>query len=187
MKTGLTGILIASAILLISCGGNENRQPTQKEIDEALLKQQLQEVQKPSMVQEKDNIDSYVKQHQLQMQTTGTGLRYQVLQANPKGRPIISTDIVTVHYKVNLLDGTECYSSKKKGPKTFKVDFDNIEDGIHEGIKLIREGEKAIFILPSHLAHGLTGDNDMIPPKSPVQYEIEVLAVKSPDPGKVVK
>ena len=77
-----------------------------------------------------------------------------------------------------MLDGKLCYSSDKNGPKTFKVDFDNVETGIHQGIKLMREGEKAIFILPSHLAHGLTGDNDKIPPKASVYYEVEVLSVR---------
>ena len=179
MKALITGIsLLFMGSLFTSCGPDKTKQPTEKIMDEALLKKQLQDVQTPSLVQEKDVIDSYVKQHQLQTQITGTGLRYQILKANPKGKQIISTDIVTVEYKVSLLDGTLCYSSKKKGPKTFKVDFDNVEDGIHEGIKLMHEGEKGIFILPSHLAHGLTGDNDMIPPKASVLYEIEVLSVK---------
>lgn len=170
-------VLLASSLLLASCGNN-NQEPAKQEINEALLKKQLQEVQKPSLVQEKDIIDSYVKQHQLQMQITGTGLRYQIIKTNPKGKPIVSMDIVTVKYKVSLLDGTVCYSSDTKGPKSFKVDFDNVEDGLHEGIKLLHDGEKALFLLPSHLAHGLTGDNNRIPPKSPVLYEIEVLSVK---------
>lgn len=177
MKVIINILGFLSLLNFISCGDKQH-EPTQKEINEALLKKQLQEVQKPSLVQEKDVIDSYIRQHQLQMQTTGTGLRYQITKENPKGKAIISTNIVTVNYKVYLLDGTLCYSSEKKGPKTFKVDFDNIENGIHEGIKLLHEGEKAIFILPSHLAHGLTGDNDMIPPKASVLYEIEVLSVK---------
>jgi FKBP-type peptidyl-prolyl cis-trans isomerase len=170
-------ILLSSCILLGSCGDNQE-EPEAKLIDEAKLKQQLQDVQKPSLVQEKDIIDSYVKQHQLDMQVTQTGLRYLILKTNPKGKAIQTMDIVTVKYEVSLLDGTVCYSSDKKGPKSFKVDFDNVEDGLHEGIKLLHDGEKAVFILPSHLAHGLTGDNDKIPPKSPVLYEIEVLSVK---------
>ncbi|MDP2388585.1 MAG: FKBP-type peptidyl-prolyl cis-trans isomerase [Bacteroidota bacterium] len=163
---------------VISCGDGREQQPPHKvEFDEAKAKQQLMNVQKPSLVMENDNIESYIKQHQLQMQVTGTGLRYQIIKANPKGKAIISTNIVKVKYKVVLLDGTLCYSSDKNGPKTFKVDFDNVETGIHQGIKLLHEGEKAIFILPSHLAHGLTGDDDMIPPKASVYYEVEVMSV----------
>lgn len=165
--------------VFISCGDGREKQTLHKlEIDEAKAKEQLMNVQKPALVMEDDNIESYIKQHQLQMQVTGSGLRYQIIKANPKGKAIISTNVVKVKYKVSLLDGTLCYSSDKNGPKTFKVDFDNVETGIHQGIKLMREGEKAIFILPSHLAHGLTGDDDKIPAKASVYYEVEVMTVK---------
>ena len=179
MKRNLIYVLPVLALLLFSCGGNQEESVQyKKEIDAAKAKDQLIKVQMPSQVMEKDNIDFYIKQHHLDMQTTGTGLRYQIIKENKKGKPVVSTNVVKVKYKVMLLDGTLCYSSDKNGPKTFKVDYDNVEDGIHQGVKLMREGEKAIFILPSHLAHGLTGDNDMIPPKASVYYEVEVLSVK---------
>ena len=171
-------LIFSMGIVFVACGdGREKQQPHKVEIDEVKAREQLMKVQKPSLVMENDNIESYIKQHQLQMQMTGTGLRYQIIKENPKGKAIISTNIVKVQYKVLLLDGTLCYSSDKNGPKTFKVDFDNVETGIHQGIKLMREGEKAIFILPSHLAHGLTGDDDKIPAKASVYYEVEVMSV----------
>jgi FKBP-type peptidyl-prolyl cis-trans isomerase len=77
---------------------------------------------------------------------------------------------------VSLLDGTLCYTSDKTGPKKIKIDMGNVESGLHQGLKLMKVGEKAIFILPPHLAHGLTGDNNLIPPKASVFYEIEVTA-----------
>jgi len=175
MKTGFVYITLASAILF-SCGPKEVEENNQKYIDANELKKQLEAVQKPSIVMENDNIESYIKQHQLQMQTTGTGLRYAIVKENAKGKQLLSMDEVTVKYKVMLLDGTLCYSSEKTGPKKVKIDMDNVEDGVHQGLKLMKEGEKAIFILPSHLAHGLTGDNDLIPPKASVYYEIEVLS-----------
>jgi FKBP-type peptidyl-prolyl cis-trans isomerase len=41
-------------------------------------------------------------------------------------------------------------------------------------------GDKMRFILPSHLAHGLTGDQSKIPPLSSVVYEIELLELTDP-------
>jgi FKBP-type peptidyl-prolyl cis-trans isomerase FkpA len=171
--------LSLALFFVVSCGNPKKQEEVlHQEFDEAKAREQLLNVQKPSLVMEQDIIESYIKQHQLQMQMTGTGLRYQIVKANPKGKAIISTNIVKVKYKVLLLDGTLCYSSDKNGPKTFKVDFDNVETGIHQGIKLLHEGEKAVFILPSHLAHGLTGDDNMIPPKASVYYEVEVMSVR---------
>lgn len=173
MKISFIYITLAS-VLLFSCGPKEVEEDNQKYIDANELKKQLEEVQKPSMVMENDIIESYIKQHQLQMQTTGSGLRYAIVKENAKGKPLLSMDEITVKYKVSLLDGTLCYSSEKTGPKKIKIDMDNVESGLHQGLKLMKVGEKAIFILPSHLAHGLTGDNNLIPPKASVYYEIEV-------------
>lgn len=176
MKTGFIYISLVTS-LLFSCGPKEAEQSNEKYIDANELKKQLEEVQKPSIVMENDNIESYIKQHQLQMQTTGTGLRYAIVKENVKGRQLVTMDEITIKYKVSLLDGTLCYSSDNTGPKKIKIDMDNVESGLHQGLKLMKEGEKAIFILPSHLAHGLTGDNNLIPPKASVFYEIEVLSV----------
>ena len=164
--------------LFFSCG---NKTPdTQKiYIDENKLKKRIEEVQKPALVMENDQINDYIRQHGLNMQTSGAGLRYQILKGNPKGKIIQTQDIVQVKYKISLLDGTLCYSSDKKGPKEFIVDHDAVETGLHQGIKLLHEGESAVFILPSHLAHGLVGDNNKIPPKAAVVYTIEVIDVKT--------
>ncbi len=58
------------------------------------------------------------------------------------------------------------------------VGKDNIESGLHEGILYLHVGDEATFILPSHLAHGLLGDNKRIPPKASVLYEIKLLSLK---------
>ena len=168
--------MIFCTLYLVSCD-----QPHQKkiiEIDGKKLKEDIIKVNKPVVVMEQDEINAYIKSHGYNMQSTGTGLRYFLISQNPKGKKIEAKNIVTVNYKVWLLDGTLCYSSDKKGPKTFAVGADNVESGVHEGVKLMREGEKALFILPAHLAFNLIGDRDKIPPKSAVVYEIEVLEVK---------
>jgi FKBP-type peptidyl-prolyl cis-trans isomerase len=83
-----------------------------------------------------------------------------------------------VNYKITLLDGKLCYSSDSTGAKVFMIGKDNVESGLHEGIQLLHVGDKAIFILPSHLAHGLLGDEDKIPPHSAVIYDIELLGIR---------
>ncbi|HTA60983.1 MAG TPA: FKBP-type peptidyl-prolyl cis-trans isomerase, partial [Bacteroidia bacterium] len=83
-----------------------------------------------------------------------------------------------VNYKVSLLDGTLCYSSETKGSKEFLVGADKVESGIHEGVQLMHLHDKALFILPAHLAFGLVGDRDKIPPKVAVVYTIEVISVQ---------
>jgi FKBP-type peptidyl-prolyl cis-trans isomerase len=54
-----------------------------------------------------------------------------------------------------------------------------VESGLEEGILLLREGDKAKFILPPHLAHGLLGDDNKIPARSIIVYDLELLSLEN--------
>jgi len=171
-----TAVIVMLLATLISCDGK----PKQKQVavDSKKLKENIVNVNKPAVVMEQDEINAWIKAHGYVMQSTGTGLRYMITKENKKGKEIKLKSEVRINYKIKLLDGTLCYSSDDKGPRIFAVGADNIESGVHEAVQLMREGEKAILVLPSHLAFGLIGDRDKIPPKTAVVYEIEVLEVR---------
>jgi FKBP-type peptidyl-prolyl cis-trans isomerase len=86
-------------------------------------------------------------------------------------------DYASIVYKVELLDGTLCYEAKKDKPGVFKIGQDAVETGIHEVVLLMRVGDKARVVLPSHLAFGLTGDSSKVPKSSPLVYDIELIAL----------
>ncbi len=169
-------LCIVHCTLYISCTDKPKQKPIV--IDYAKLKEDIIQVNKPAVVMENDEINAYVKAHNYNIQTTGTGLRYLFIKENPKEKKIENGNRIKVKYKVSLLDGTVCYTSGKKGPKEFTVGADNVESGIHEGVQLMHLHDKAIFILPAHLAFGLIGDRDKIPPKVAVVYEVEVISVQ---------
>jgi len=81
----------------------------------------------------------------------------------------------TIRYEVRLINGNLCYSSAQQGPKEFTIGHSGIEVGTEEGILLMHVGDRAKFIVPSHLAFGLLGDQDKIPPQSTLIYDIELL------------
>ena len=107
---------------------------------------------------------------------TPSGLRYMLMKAG-KGPLAKTGQNAKVAYKIFLLDGTLCYSAEKDSAKEFLIGRDYVESGIHEGIQLMHVGDKMRFVLPSHLAHGLTGDQTKIPPLSSVIYEVELLGL----------
>ena len=125
---------------------------------------------------ESDQIDSYVKRQKLDVVKTQTGLRYQIYD-DKEGENIKTGKNAVVKYTVRLLNGTECYSTKNK-PEVFTVGKDNVESGLHEGIQYMSVGDRAIIIIPSHLAHGLAGDLNKIPFRSTIVYDIELVAIK---------
>jgi FKBP-type peptidyl-prolyl cis-trans isomerase len=67
-----------------------------------------------------------------------------------------------------------CYTSGNLGEKKFSVSQGGVESGLEEGILMLRVGDKARFIMPPHLAHGLLGDQKKIPPRAIIVYEVEI-------------
>lgn len=111
------------------------------------------------------------------MTKTGTGLRYFIYEKSENNDTARVDDQVLVDFTIELLDGTVCYTSQENGPEGFTVEKADIEAGLHEGVQQMCTGDRAKFILPSHMAHGLIGDEDKIPPLSAVIYDILLIEI----------
>jgi len=142
------------------------------------VKDQFVKANQQVVIKESDEMDYYQKSHEMPFVKTNSGIRYYVYSPSAKGDSIKTDDIIKINYKVSLLNGTECYSSKTDGPKEFVVGMENIEDGLHKAVLYLKSGDKAKILIPSHLAHGLLGDSKKIPPMSPIIYDIEIISVK---------
>ncbi|MDX1350162.1 MAG: FKBP-type peptidyl-prolyl cis-trans isomerase [Putridiphycobacter sp.] len=130
--------------------------------------------------EETEAIEAYLSRRpDWKMKETGTGLQYFIYEKTEGIKPQVG-DIVWVNFSVSLLNNKICYTSKRGDPESFMIEKSDIESGIHEGVQLMSEGEKAKFILPSHIAHGLIGDLDQIPPLETVIYDIELLKIDRP-------
>ena len=109
---------------------------------------------------------------------TESGLRYKVVQ-NGDGKQANKGDMVSVHYKGQLLDGTVFDSSyKRKQPIDFNVGIGQVISGWDEGIQLLKVGDKARFVIPSNLAYGSQGAGGVIPPDAPLIFDVELMNVK---------
>jgi len=127
---------------------------------------------------EKLNILMYLENRKsLKMKQTGSGLYYHVYQTTT-GDSAKAGMLAGVHYVITFLNGDTCYYTPKDELVNFKIDKSEIESGVQEGVKKMRLGEKALFIIPSHLAHGVTGDQNKIPPLTPIVVDIELVSLK---------
>ncbi len=111
------------------------------------------------------------------VQTTASGLQYKV-ETEGTGKSPAATDVVKVHYKGTLLDGTEFDSSyKRNAPAEFPLN--RVIPGWTEGVQLMKEGGKTTFYIPSALAYGERGTpGGPIGPNETLVFEIELLEVK---------
>ena len=177
IKNSSLCLLMSLPVFFIGCK-TSNEQEDKNEFNHEKVKQQFVKANQQVVVKENDEMDYYQKSHQMSFVKTTSGIRYYVYKASAKGDAIKNDDIIKINYTVSLLDGTECYTSKTDGAKEFTVGMENIEDGIHKAVLFLKSGDKALVLIPSHLAHGLLGDSKKIPPQSPILYDIEILSVK---------
>lgn len=109
---------------------------------------------------------------------TTTGLRFQIIQQGD-GDKAEKGKTVSVHYKGQLADGTVFDSSYKRNePIDFVLGTGQVIAGWDEGVALLKIGDKARFVIPSHLAYGSAGAGGVIPPNATLIFDVELMAVK---------
>jgi FK506-binding protein 1 len=84
---------------------------------------------------------------------------------------------VVVHYTGSLKDGTIWDSSRDRGkPFKFKLGADQVIPGLDQGVAQLSLGERAKMTIPSHLAYGDKGFPGLIPPRSDLIFDIELIS-----------
>ncbi len=127
------------------------------------------------------NINKYVKKNYLVVNIdTMTGIRSQFYKTMPDtAKKIVDGSVVQFHFIGKLMDGTEFYNTYTLGKtQTIRVSRSFQPTGMYEMLTRMREGEKAVFILPYDLAYGAKGMEGMIPPYSTLVYELNILKVE---------
>ncbi|NIP72710.1 MAG: FKBP-type peptidyl-prolyl cis-trans isomerase [Gammaproteobacteria bacterium] len=110
------------------------------------------------------------------VQELPSGLQYEVMQEGTGDTPK-ADDMVEVHYRGTLLDGTEFDSSYSRGKPT-TLPLSGVIKGWQEALRHMREGAKWKLFIPPELAYGERGAGENIGPNETLVFEVELLSVK---------
>ena len=168
----ISKFIFIGVVMLQSCQGCRNESP-QKHVDYAHLEERLIQENIGRVAREQEVINGYINKNGWPMSETRTGLRYWLME-DKEGVLAEPGQMAVVNFNIELLDGTKCYSSEENGPFAFRVAEDQVETGLHEGIQMMSQGDVARFIIPSHLAWGITGDHLKIPSNATLVYDVEL-------------
>lgn len=109
---------------------------------------------------------------------TESGLRYKMIQKGD-GIKAEKGKTVSVHYEGSLTNGEVFDSSYKRNqPIDFQLGVGQVISGWDEGISLLKVGDKARFVIPSHLGYGSAGAGGVIPPNATLVFDVELMGVK---------
>lgn len=166
--------MLALLIVLPACRQSTPPPPPQKKKN---YEKPLIEANKHVVKTERQHIDDFLRRYKWDMQETGSGLLYMVYEEG-NGEKAVKGKTAFLNYSLRLITGDVVYSSDQDGLMQFIIGKANVISGLEEGILLLNVGDKAKFIIPSHLAYGLLGDDDKIPGKATLIYDIEFIELK---------
>jgi FKBP-type peptidyl-prolyl cis-trans isomerase len=145
---------------------------------DAALKAEELKAEKENAMKENEVIAKYIADKQITPSKSSSGLMY-IISEPGAGEQAQAGKTVKVHYTGRLLDGTKFDSSLDRNePIEFKLGQGMVIKGWDEGIALLKVGGKALLIIPSDLAYGSRGAGGVIPPFSPLTFEVELVSVQ---------
>jgi len=171
--------VLVALLLLMMLGSSCSDQPQTSNSTRHLgmMSDSLVNYNRGVVLTEDQQIEDFVTRYGWKMNKTGTGLRYLIFKEG-HGEKTKKGKVAVIRYTLRLLNGNLCYSSDKDGLKEFKIGYGGVESGVEEGILLMHVGDRAKFIVPSHLAFGLLGDQNKIPQHATLVYDIELVKIK---------
>ena len=172
MKVFCKYLILMLLLVLFSCDEKKPNQP--QPITKQEMKNSMEKANRYLLNEEEEDIENYVKRHELTMTSTGTGLRYQILKQGSE-KKIDKGEQVTLEYELHSIAGDLIYSSENDGIKRFVVGEGGVESGLDEAMTYLHRGDVVKLIIPFHLAYGLHGDDNRIPEYATLVYTIKII------------
>ena len=151
------------------------RTPEEHEKDMFAEKEKLEQGE----FEEKKILEKYLSDSNITAQLIGNGMYYIKLHEG-KGLTPDSGTVALLNYRGSFLNG-RCFDFfYESQPFEYMIgQEEQLIKGLELGVRRMHEGEKAKFIIPSHLAFGSSGSSiGIVPPFTTVIYEVELLKVQ---------
>lgn len=129
-------------------------------------------------------INNFLEERNIVAEPTLSGMYYIEMVEGIGDFPVTS-DTLDVFYKGMFLDGRVFESNYGGNPFTFPLGEGRVIQGWDEGLTYMKQGGKALLIIPSYLAYGTYGQG-AIPGNTPLLFEIELVSF-IPGPNHGVK
>jgi len=147
-----------------------------------LLHVELVKVIEDPVLDEYENTIKYLEENQYSTDTTESGIYYvSVVEGN--GDSVSIDDVLTINVKASLLDGRVLSNLKNQ---EFQINSYNSEGtmGLLAGLKYMKVGETAKFIVPYYYGFGPLGRSQYdgynripIPPYSTIVYDVSLISL----------
>ena len=138
-------------------------------------------VNKARLEKEEGQMNNYITSHGLEVRKTKSGV-YIAEKKEGTGTAAVAKKMISINYIGRFLDDTvfeSTYKEEKYGrPVSVIVGNQQVIRGWEETFLEMKAGGHYVLLVPSHMAFGTRGRGDIVPPNTPLVFEIKVLSVK---------
>ncbi|ARK10594.2 FKBP-type peptidyl-prolyl cis-trans isomerase [Fibrella sp. ES10-3-2-2] len=135
-----------------------------------------------NFVKDTTAISAYAKAQGLAVMDALYGVKYVITQANPTGKLPVQADELEFNYTISKLDGTVIDVAARDTSIFFPFGLNAMLPGLEAGFSKVREGEKAIFLIPSYAAFGTEeAVGGKLPANTPVRFDVTLKRARSED------
>lgn len=169
-------LLVSICMMLISCE-KKVQMPSNKHILVDSSSADMVKLNKLLFDVEQEEIKSFVSESKLDFKETKLGVWYAILETG-NGPEVRKNDAIVIDYIVKTLHGELCYDYTMTKQQKMVVGKSQREHGFNDALTLLREGDKAVFVVPSNLCFGMLGDANKVPPRTALVYTINAIKIK---------
>lgn len=125
---------------------------------------------------ESASIASFCRSNGINYTIDTNDIYYQVLDPGTGSRPKMSS-VITATYKTSLLSGQIIDTSHLTTPVVLPLS--QFIEGLRIAIPYIQKGGHIKMVIPSFLAYGCTGIDNLVPGNSPLYYDFLLLDISN--------
>jgi FKBP-type peptidyl-prolyl cis-trans isomerase len=155
-------VLLAAMLFFVFAGCKKTEM--QHETDERLIKEYLEK--------NKDFLES----NNYTATRTSSGLYFILTDSTSNLKPQVGKRVF-VNYVGKFLDD-RIFDQNQDGTFWYEHGTGKVVNGFDEGISLMRNKEKAIILVPSHLGYGPRGSYGAIPPNAVLRFDLELVNIQ---------
>lgn len=125
----------------------------------------------------RSQLEAYLDKYSVGFEKLDNGLRYKILKEG-KGDKVGTGKQVTCKYKGYFVNGRVFDSTDMHDPIKFEPGAGQMIPGFDMMVQDMKLNEKRTVLLPPDLAYGERGAGRVIPPNTPIMFDIEVIEIK---------
>jgi gliding motility-associated peptidyl-prolyl isomerase len=164
--------------MLASCQEPEPRRPV--EVRSGSFLKASAERNKRLLDEETNLMQALAKKDSLRTyQNSASGFMFAYEKRGAADGPLAKPgDLVTLTYDIRTWNEDTLYRREEIGIRPYLVDKEELFPGMRAGVKMLKEGESAVFYFPSSLGFGYHGDDVRIGPNTPLKCTLEILKIE---------